>query len=108
MFTNPRETIHVCPSKYEKEFSVVSESDNNALLNLAEKVIFDEVNSIQMAQNIVQLLEFVASAIISTATLGYLSEYQQTYNIKYFLFMTLQVKMRKGYYCETFKFHTQL
>jgi hypothetical protein len=60
----------------------VSESDDNALLNITEKVIFDEVSSIQMAQNIVQLLEFVASAIISTATLGYLSEYQQTCNIK--------------------------
>ena len=30
-----------------------------------------------MAQIIVQLLDFVASAVISTATLGYLSEYQQ-------------------------------
>ena len=37
-----------------------------------------------MAQNTAQLLDFVASAIISMATLGYLSEYQQTCNVKYF------------------------
>jgi len=62
----------------------VNESDDKALSNTDEKVIFDEVNSIQTAQNIAQLLDFVASAIISTATLGYLSEYQQTCNIKHF------------------------
>jgi hypothetical protein len=52
----------------------VNKSNDDAQLNTAEKVIFDEVNSIQMVRNIVQLLEFVASAIISTAALGYLSE----------------------------------
>ena len=62
----------------------MNKSNDNVLLNTADKVIYDEINSIQMAQNTAQLLDFVASAIISMATLGYLSEYQQTCNVKYF------------------------
>jgi hypothetical protein len=62
----------------------VNESDENVMLNTTKKIILDEVNCIQMAQNIVQLLDIVALVILSTGTLGYLSECQQTCNIKYF------------------------